>query len=228
MQVGFAAYCKTCWFWRRQHSGATYASEITIVVGDGDEHERPPSPSRLEEGDFLLCFGTSGPVRQHAHVSTRGVASAPMLVARLNSCNCARAQSDLQLSPETEGGEGGEGGEEGRLHLLLNGERIARPSAGDMRARVYEAASEASYPCPECGRSAPHCTQGMAQCMAQGMAQGMAQCITWCVPSQGLRQPTEAARAHVRARRRPEPSQSRPGAQPYAVEPATVCGRVGD
>ena len=44
------------------------------AVGD----ERPPSPSRLEEGDFLLCFGTSGPVRQHAYVSTRGVASAPM------------------------------------------------------------------------------------------------------------------------------------------------------
>ena len=22
--------------------------------------DRPPSPSRLEEGDFLLCFGTSG------------------------------------------------------------------------------------------------------------------------------------------------------------------------
>ena len=23
--------------------------------------DRPPSPSRLEEGDFLLCFTTSGP-----------------------------------------------------------------------------------------------------------------------------------------------------------------------
>ena len=37
-KVGFAAYCKTSWFGRRQHSGATYANEISIVVGDGDEH----------------------------------------------------------------------------------------------------------------------------------------------------------------------------------------------
>ena len=94
---------------------------------EADHTDRPPSPSRLEEGDFLLCFGTSGP-------------------------------SDLQL--ETEGHEGHEGheegqNEEGRLQLLLNGERIARPSVVDMRARVYEAATEAAHPCPdpECGRT---------------------------------------------------------------------------
>ena len=34
------------------------------TAGDDESMEaadRPPSPSRLEEGDFLLCFGTSGP-----------------------------------------------------------------------------------------------------------------------------------------------------------------------
>ena len=37
--------------------------------------------------------------------------------------------------------------DEGRLQLMLNSERIARPSMDDMRARVYEAATEASYAC---------------------------------------------------------------------------------
>ena len=34
------------------------------AAGDEESMEaadRPPSPSRLEEGDFLLCFTTSGP-----------------------------------------------------------------------------------------------------------------------------------------------------------------------
>ena len=45
--------------------------------------------------------------------------------------------------------------DEGRLQLMLNSERIARPSMDDMRARVYEAATEASYTCthPNCGRT---------------------------------------------------------------------------
>ena len=37
-KVGFAAYVKTAWFGRKQHSGETYANEISSVVGDGKEH----------------------------------------------------------------------------------------------------------------------------------------------------------------------------------------------
>ena len=47
--------------------------------------------------------------------------------------------------------------DEGRLQLMLNSERIARPSMDDMRARVYEAATEASYACthPNCATPTP-------------------------------------------------------------------------
>ena len=63
MQVGFAAYCKTCWFGRRQHSGATYASEITIVVGDGDEHiaccaDNTSSNTSMQNGLFGILSTT--------------------------------------------------------------------------------------------------------------------------------------------------------------------------
>jgi hypothetical protein len=33
--------------------------------------DRPPSPSRLEEGDFLLCFGTSGQSDPRVRVRAR-------------------------------------------------------------------------------------------------------------------------------------------------------------
>ena len=49
------------------------------TAGDDESMEaadRPPSPSRLEEGDFLLCFGTSGP-RLCSHVRHGACAHVP-------------------------------------------------------------------------------------------------------------------------------------------------------